>query len=274
MQKALYDAEAQVTVIERAVQDVEEQARSGQFSIGADGSVSDTSPPRTFENRYEADEWSRGRQSAAQAIADEVTAILTRAAAVDAVLAAGIPPGHVDHVDDYGTASPEVAEQWASMSDDERRAVIAEMIEEQAAEAGIDTPRIVWEDASWDLWGQARDGGAEIAINESILDDPFVLNTVAHEMRHARQFEAIDDQDAWHWPWEDDPFDMHEEDGISEDQAEEWDENFDDYQSTDNGDTYEEYFEQPVEVDARRTGKDVLEGMTAEELERLLEEGR
>jgi hypothetical protein len=273
MQKALYAAEALVTGIERAVQDVEEQARSRQFSIGADGSVTDTSTSPTFDNRFEAEEWSTSRQSGAQAIADEITAILERAAAADAVLANGIPAGRVDHVDHYGVASPEVAEQWASMTDDERRAVIAEMIEEQAAEAGIDTPEIVYEDESWGLWGQARDGGETIAINEGIVDDPFVLNTVAHEMRHARQFEAIDDQDAWHWPW-DDPFGMHEQDGISEDQAEEWDENFDDYKSTDEGDTYEEYFDQPVEVDARNAGKQVLEGMTEDELERLLEEGR
>jgi hypothetical protein len=93
-------------------------------------------------------------------------------------------------------------------------------------------------------------------------------------MRHARQFEAIEDQDDWHFPWQDDPFDMHEEDGISEEQAEEWDENFDDYKSTSSGDTYEEYFEQPVEADARQIGKEELEAMTEDELERLLEEGQ
>ena len=274
MQRALYDAETIVAEVERLVSEVEGEARAKDFSISSDGTVSDVSDPPTFENRYEADEWSRIRQQTAQALADDVSTILGRAAAADATIAGGVPPGHVDSVDDYGVASPEVAEEWATMTDAERRAVIEEMIEEQAAEAGIPTPTITWEPETWDLWGQARGGGSEIALNEGILDDPFILNTVAHEMRHARQFEAIDDQDAWHWPWQDDPFDMHEEDGITEEQAEEWDENFDDYKSTGDGDTYEEYFEQPVEVDARRIGKEELEAMTEEELERLLEEGQ
>ncbi|MGF9754266.1 hypothetical protein AAII07_03635 [Microvirga sp. 0TCS3.31] len=274
MQRALYDAETIVAELERLVTEVEGEARAKEFSISTDGTVSDVSDPPTFPNRYEADEWSRIRQQTAQALADDVSTILGRAAAADATIAGGVPPGHVPFVDDYGVADPEVAEQWATMTDDERRAVVEEMIEEQAAEAGIPTPTITWEPETWGPWGEARGGGSEIALNEGILDDPFILNTVAHEMRHARQFEAIDDQDAWRWPWQDDPFDMHEEDGITEEQAEEWDENFDDYKSTSNGDTYEEYFEQPVEVDARRTGKQELEDMTEEELERLLEEGQ
>lgn len=274
MQRALYDAEAIVTEMERLVLDVEGEARAKEFSISADGAVSDTSTPPTFDNRWEAEEWSRGRQSMAQSLADEVTTIVGKAAAADATISGGIPTGHVPFVDDYGVADPEVAEQWATMTDAERRAAIEEMIEEQAEEAGIPTPTITWEPETWDLWGQARGGGTEIALNEGILDDPQMINVVAHEMRHARQFEAIDDNNDFQFPWEDDPFDMHEDDGISEDQAEDWDDNFDDYKSEADGDTYEEYFEQPVEVDARQIGKDELENMTEEELERLLEEGQ
>jgi len=273
MQRALYDAETLVTRIEQLVLDVEGDARAKDFSISHDGVVTDTGTPPTFENRYDAEEWSRGRQQTAQGIADDISTILGRAAAVDATLAGGIPPGHVPFVDDYGVADPAVAEQWASMTDDERRAAIEEMIEEQAAEAGIPTPSITWEPETWGPWGECRGGGSEISLNEGILDDPQMINVVAHEMRHARQYEAIDDEGALRFPWQDDPFDMHEDDGISEEQAEDWDDNFDDYQSTSSGDTYEEYFEQPVEVDARRTGKDTLENMTEEELERLLEEG-
>ncbi len=274
MQRALYDAETIVTEMERLVLDVEGEARAKEFAISSDGAVSDTSTPPTFENRYEAEEWSRGRQSTAQGLADDVTTILGRAAAADATISGGIPAGHVPFVDDYGVADPAVAEQWATMTDDERRAAIEEMIEEQAEEAGIPTPSITWEPETWGPWGQCRDGGTEIALNEGILDDPQMINVVAHEMRHARQYEAIDDNNDFQFPWEDDPFDMHEEDGITEDQAEDWDENFDDYKSTSSGDTYEEYFNQPVEVDARDIGKEELENMTEEELERLLEEGQ
>jgi hypothetical protein len=274
MQRAFYEAEAIVTEMERLVLDVEGEAAAKQFSISDDGTVTDVSPPQTFDNRYEAEEWGRSRQQTAQSLADEVTTILGRAAAADATIAGGIPAGHVPFVDDYGVADPAVAEQWATMTDAERRAAIEEMIEEQAEEAGIPTPSITWEPESWGPWGQCRDGGEEIALNEGILDDPQMINVVAHEMRHARQYEAIDDNNDFQFPWEDDPFDMHEEDGITEDQAEDWDDNFDDYKSTDSGDTYEEYFNQPVEVDARDIGKEELENMTEEELERLLEEGQ
>lgn len=274
MQRALYDAETIVAEMERLVLDVEGEARAKDFAISGDGVVSDTSTPPTFENRYEAEEWSRARQSTAQALAADVTTILGRAAAADATISAGIPQGHVPFVDDYGVADPAVAEQWATMTDDERRAAIEEMIEEQAAEAGIPTPSITWEPETWGPWGQCRGGGTEIALNEGILDDPQMINVVAHEMRHARQYEAIDDNNDFQFPWEDDPFDMHREDGITEEQAEDWDENFDDYKSTSSGDTYEEYFNQPVEVDARDIGKQELEDMTEEELERLLEEGQ
>lgn len=274
--RALYDAETIVAEIERLVLDVEGEARAKEFVISSEGTVSDAGTPPTFENRYEAEEWSRIRQRTAQRLADDVSTILGRAAAADATLSGAVPSGHVPSLDDRGVPDPAVAEQWATMTDAERRAAIEEMIEEQAAEAGIATPSITWEPETWGLNGQCRGGGTEIALNEGLLDDPQILNTVSHEMRHARQFEAIEDQDDIHWPWQDDPFDMHEEDGITEEQVEDWDENFEpgNYQSTANGDTYEEYYQQPVEVDARRTGKEELEALTEEELRRLQEEGQ
>ena len=87
--------------------DVQGQARTEQFTIGDDGSVTDASKPPTFPNRFEAEEWSRIRQSKAQAIADDITAILGKAEAADATLAGSIPSGHVTDVDEYGTADPE-----------------------------------------------------------------------------------------------------------------------------------------------------------------------
>ncbi|HEY9252558.1 MAG TPA: hypothetical protein VIP06_07820, partial [Nocardioides sp.] len=60
----------------------------------------------------------------------------------------------------------------------------------------------------------------------------------------------------------------------SEEQAEEWEENFDEYKSTDNGDSFDEYYNQPVETDARNSGRDYLNNLTEEEFNRLLEESR
>ncbi|MDN4159806.1 hypothetical protein [Nocardioides abyssi] len=275
VQRALYTAESEVAAIERLVADVEATARSQEFALGDDGSVTDVSDPPTFDGIdgvVEAVQWTVRRTALAQALADDITTILGKAAAVDALLSGSIPSGHVDAVDERGVPSPEVAEQWATMTDDERRAFIEEYIEEYAEMIGIDTPALVWEPESWGPNGQARDGGATIALNERLLDDPQIINTLAHEMRHAHQFEAIDDLDGFRWPWQDDPFDHHEDLGVTEDQAETWRDNFDDYQDAD-ADGFEAYYEQPVEVDAREEGREVLEDMTAEELERLAEEG-
>lgn len=273
VQRALYTAEDDVTTIERLVTDVETAARTQEFALGADGTVTDTSDPPTFDDPHEAQQWTARRTELAQALADDITVILGKAAAVDALLSGSIPSGHVEAVDERGVPSPEVAEEWATMTDDERRAFIEEYIEEYAEMIGIDTPELVWEPESWGPNGQARDGGATIALNERLLDDPQIINTLAHEMRHAHQFEAIDDLDGgFRWPWESDPFDHHEDLGVTEEEAETWRENFEDYQDVDN-DGWDAYYEQPVEVDAREEGREVLEDMTAEEIERLAEEG-
>jgi hypothetical protein len=276
VRRALYDAEAQVTEIEGLVTDVEGQATAQEFTIANDGAVTDTSTPPTFDNRWEAEVWGSSRQSQAQAIVDDITTILAKAAAADATIADSIPSGHVTDVDEYGTADPEVAERWAQLTEAERRAIIEEMVEEQAEENGVETPIIDWRDESWGSNGQWSDGDpGTVSLNEGLLDDPRLFHTVAHELRHGRQYEAIRDEDDWQFPWEDDPFDEHKEDGITEDQVEQWEENFDDYQSTsDPGVTYEDYFTQPVEEDARDSGREYLDGLTEEDLDRLLEESQ
>ena len=276
MQRALYDAETMVTDIERRVTDVEGQAKAQQFEISSDGSVSDVSEPKTFDSRWEAEEYADARHNQAQALADEVTAILVRAAAADATIADSIPSGHVQDVDEYGAADPDVAARWAQLTDDERRAVIEEMIEELSESSGIDNPNIEWMDESWGLNGQwSEDDGGTLRLNEGLLDDPRLLHTVAHEVRHGRQNEAVRDENDWQFPWESDPFDEHRDDGITEDQANEWEENFDNYQDPDEpGVSYEDYFNQPVEADARDSGREYLDGLTEAEIDRLLEESR
>lgn len=275
VQRALYLAESEVTRIEQSVAAVEEAAASARCALGDDGSVTDLMGPQTFPNRFEAEEFSRARAAAMQRLAADVQAILVQAAGVDAALARSIPRGYVDDIDEYGQESPEVASRWAELTDAERRAVVEQMIRELAEEYGLDMPVIDWRDESWGSNGQYADGDpGTVSLNEGLLDDPRLIHTVAHELRHGRQFEAIDDADDWHWPWQEDPLQEHLDDGITEEQVEEWEENFDDYQSTASGDTYEEYFEQPVEVDARGTGREYLDGLTAAEIDRLLEASR
>ena len=276
VQRALYDAETQVSEIERLVTDVEEQAKAQQFDIGDDGTVTDVSAPQTFESHWEAEEHTRTRTNLAQALADDVTAILVRAAAADATIADSIPSGQVRDVDEYGTADPDVAARWAQLTDEERRAVVLQMIEELAEESGLDMPTIVWKDESWGPYGQwSEEDGGTLSLNEGLLDDPRLLHTVAHEVRHGRQNEAIRDENDWQFPWESDPFDEHREDGITAEQTNEWEDNFENYQDPDApGVTYDDYFTQPVEADARQAGQEYLDGLTEEEIDRLLEESR
>jgi hypothetical protein len=271
LQRALYDAESQVEEIERLVKDVLEAAKAQEFTISADGTVTDVAKPPEVDSRFEAEEYGRSRTQQAGELADDITAILGKAAAADATIANGIPAGHVDTVDQRGTVSPEVAERWATLTDAERKAIIEEQIEELAEEYGIDDPKILWgrlggTNGSWD------EENGEVSLNLDKLDDPDILHTVAHEMRHARQHEAVRDSNEWQLPWQEDPFDMHEEDGITEEQAQEWEDNFDDYQRSSEG--FDAYYKQPVEADARESGKDYVDHLTEDELDRLLKEGQ
>ena len=277
MQKALYAAEPEVEAIERLVQGILDRAKTQEFTVGDDGSVTSTATPPTFHNRYEAEEWGTSRQTIAQELADDITDALAKAAGVDQLLTDGIPTGtdaDLDHTrDERGMASPEVAERWAQLTDAERKAIIDQKIEELAEEYGVEVEDIVW-DAQGNTNGYWSENDHTVHLNPGNVGNPDILHTVAHEMRHARQYEAIDDNNDFQFWWEDDPFDMHEEDGITEEQAEEWEENFDDYKSTENGDSFDDYYNQPVEADARKSGREYLDNLTTEELDRLLKESK
>ncbi|WP_114202076.1 hypothetical protein [Janibacter anophelis] len=181
----------------------------------------------------------------------------------------------------YGELPPEVREAWEGYTEDERELIVRETIRERAEHYGIDNPAVriddsidgngVWRERNWFL-------GPEVVINEDMMDDPMVLHTVFHEMRHGGQHEAIRDADPT-FPWEDPEYDH----GTTEEEVQEWKENFDDYQSPPTEEEwendraaaqekYDRYFDQPVEVDAREEGSEFVEGMTPEELDRLLED--
>ncbi|MEN8672404.1 hypothetical protein [Nocardioides sp.] len=277
MRRALFDAETDVETIERLVGEVEDRARAQEFTIGSDGSVTDGAEPPTFTNRFFAEEYTDGRRTLAEQIVADIETILVKAVEADATIADGIPTGFVREVDEYGIEDPAVAERWAELTDAERRAVIEQMIAELSQESGLDLPVIDWRDPSWGPNGQWSEGPPPtLSLNEGLLDDPRLLHSVAHEVRHGRQYEAIRDlDDRFHWPWDDDPFDAHRDDGITAEQTESWKENFADYQSTsDPSVSYDDYFNQPVEADARDSGREYLDGLTAEEIDRLLEESR
>lgn len=293
--KGLLAAEADVTTLRRMVDDTEGAARAQEFTISGDGSVTSTMDPPTFRNRYEAEEWGSGRQSQAQALAGEVERIMQRAVAIDSALLQVIP-WRDSESELRGVADPEVAYEWSKMSQTEKEAVLRQIVEEELADLDLDPPPTVtfvdpddpdaeqtYRDSAdangW--WSSSRN---EIWINPDALDDPRRLHTAAHEARHARQSDAVDslDRSFWDHLTGRDPFAVHEQAGVSREQAERWRENFAPGNYIQSGDprpgggtyTYEDYTQQPVEADAFGRGRDYLNGLTPEELERLRKESR
>ncbi|EGD40399.1 hypothetical protein ACWZJV_06425 [Nocardioides sp. WG-D5] len=276
MQKALYAAEPEVEAIERLVQGILDRAKTNEFTVGDDGSVTSTATPPQFKSRFEAEEWGNSRQNIAQELADDITDALAKAAGVDQLLTDGIPTGTDQGLDQTrdqrGMASPATAERWAQLTDDEKRAIIDQKIKELADEYGLEVDDIIWDGSLGSTNGSWSEGERTVRLNPNNLDNPDILHTVAHELRHARQHEAIRDNNDFQFWWEDDPFDMHEEDGITEEQAEEWEDNFDDYKPSDQD--FDAYYNQPVEADARKSGREYLDNLTPAELDRLLKESK
>ncbi|PKH42203.1 hypothetical protein SAMN05192575_10798 [Nocardioides alpinus] len=278
-ERTVYGQVATVTSIERAVQDVDTDAAAQQFSIDSSGTVSDVSPPRTFDNTFERNEHQDGRRRQLEALVARMTAALDDAYAVDSAIIGARPHGSFsDDGPDY-VVDPEVEREWATMSDDERRAVIEHIAEEQAREAGVDDFEVriedledadgdgVDDDPDTDSRGSWSEDDRVLRIDEGNLDDPTILGTVAHEVRHAEQRKAVDDL-PW-WPWED----YHGPPGVSQEEVESWEDNFDDYKTSDD-DGFDAYHDQPVEADARETGGGYLDDLDRDDLERIREEAR
>ena len=278
-ERVVYSQVATVTSIEKVVQDVDTDAAAQQFSIDSSGTVSDVAPTKTFDNTFERNEYQDARRHQLDALVTRMTAALDDAYAVDSAIISARPHGSFsDDGPDY-VVDPEVEREWATMSDDERRAVIEHIAEERAREAGVDDFEVriedledadgdgVDDDPSTDSRGSWSEDDRVLRIDEGNLDDPTILGTVAHEVRHAQQRKAVDDL-PW-WPWED----YHGPPGVSQEEVESWEDNFDDYKTSDD-DGFDAYHDQPVEADARETGGGYLDDLDRDDLERIREEAR
>lgn len=183
--------------------------------------------------------------------------------------------------EEYGDLPPEVRQQWDSYDDEQKRMIVRQIIRERAEHYGVDMPSVRIDDSIdgngvWrELPGPLID---QVVINEDVLEDPMILHTVFHEMRHAGQWEAMRDADPF-LPWQDPTYDH----GFTPEEVQEWKDNQSDYQPAPTDEEwendpeaaqekYDRYFDQPVEVDAREEGAEFVEGMTPEELDRLLDE--
>lgn len=280
-ERAIFTAAPQVGSVDVLVTDIDTDAKNQEFTVGADGSVQDVAGTRTFDSQAEADAWTAARTSLADALVTRIEGALDVATQVDSDLFQGRPdnpwndeaPGESE-----GTVDPVVEREWSQMSDDERREVLENIAHDLREEGGIEDFEVKFEDLededgdgvdddpTTDSGGYWSEGDRELVIDLNDLDDPAMINTVAHEVRHAQQNKAIEDlPSGWDEFWGND--DYTPPPGTTRAEVEEWEENFDDYQSTDNGDTFEEYWEQPVEVDARDAGADYLDDYTPEDLE-------
>lgn len=188
--------------------------------------------------------------------------------------AAPPPPSDDPLEGQLGEIPPEVAAQWETYTDDERRAILEQMILEQAEEYGIDPPPLVkFGDADGDagayydpnLWNRGR---GRVVIDDSDLANPDVLNTASHETRHAMQQQAVEDgTTSWWEDWR--GVEPTYDNGVTPQEVDAWHENQGDYTEWD--EDPQGYVDQPLEADAFEEERRRAEGLTPEELDRLLE---
>ena len=282
---ALSTAEGRVTAIQEAVVEIEHSARTQEFSISADGTVTDVSDPGEFASPRAADAHLERRTQARDFLVQRIEEVLTDATEVDSLLVQALPDDEFADDGPEGTVDPLVARTWSEMSEDERRGVLEAMAGDLNEQYGLDID-VVFDDLEdtdgdgvdddgLDHRGFYRDSDRELHIDVNDLEDPDTINTVAHEIRHALQHEMVRDNDPSAWDdaliaagLKDDPW--NPPDGITRDDAEEWADNFDHYISAE--DDFTGYESQPVEVDAREAGDAYLDDLTPEDLEQFREE--
>lgn len=170
----------------------------------------------------------------------------------------------------YGEVDPEVAERWEAMSKEDREAVARAIIEEELKRYGIEDVPINFDLTSANgQWSVGGDGHA-ISINGSLLDTPRLLHTLAHEARHAAQWEAVQDTEPGDWDWlpfvdstQDDYERLEEEHGFTKEEIDSW---RDHWQRSE--EEKDPYYDRSIEVDARNAGSEFSEELTMEDLDR------
>lgn len=283
-ERAVYSAAPEVKAVTTLVDDIDADAKEQEFQIGGDGSVRDIKAPPMFENQAQADGYTRSRTSLAEALADRIEGALDDATEIDSALHQSRPDNPWEQVpkgDNDGTVDPVVEREWSQMSNAERERVLRNIAEENGDKAGVEDFTVRFEDLededgdgvdddpTTDSGGYWSEDDRQLVLDVNDLDDPALINTVAHEVRHIEQDKAVDDLPNW---W-DEVFgndDYTPPPGATREDVEAWRENSKpgNYKSTENGDTFEEYEGQPVEVDAREAGGKYLDEYDPEDLER------
>ncbi|WP_157571837.1 hypothetical protein [Nocardioides alkalitolerans] len=269
---------AQQAVVARIVEDVaaiDTTAAQQQFEVGSTGTVTDVAPPREFTSIRVAEQYGEERVRLRDALVARVEGALDDAFAVDSALVQGRPACVFNDDEPSGVVDPQVEREWSQMSEAERRAAAEAMAEDLAEQLGIEDFEVVIEDLE-DKNGDGKDDKPRtnsygswdnddhvLRLDVNDLDDPsVVIDTIAHEMRHADQHQAVDDLNA---PWFGQDEDIDLPPGATLDDVRDWDENFDDY--IDSDPDFDAYWNQPVEVDARDFGGDYLDDYDVDDLD-------
>lgn len=276
---------AQAAVVTRISQDVagiDTSASEQQFTIARDGTVTDVAPPQEFTSIRAAENYSEGRVALRDGLVDRIEKVLADALAVDSALVDARPAQVYNTGDGDTLVDPEVAAAWEQMTPAEQEAAARAMAEDLAQELGIEDFEVRIEDLEdkdgdghdddpgTNSFGSWNEGERVLRLDVNDLGDPaVVINTIAHELRHADQHQAVDDLNA---PWFGQDEDIALPPGSDLDDVRDWDENFDDYISSGDdrdgdGDDFNDYYDQPVETDARDFGESYLDDYDLDDLE-------
>lgn len=246
--RKVYAADTEVIAISRAIVELEDWARSEEFLIADDGSISD-------EHDYgglsfdDVPTYFRRRGLLADLVAKR-DSILAHAAEVDAALAAaaGTAMKNLDPADEIALPSQEIQDTWEGMTDEERETVILNMAAELAKRYGVSEYSVRFAVIPTGAYGQHDPTTHEITINADFLNDPVVINTIVHEMMHAGH-----DADLTNFP------------GLSASEIEELRDNEGNYLPSSSG--WENYRYQPEEHTTRQEADQVVKSLTPEQFE-------
>lgn len=276
---------AQAAVVARIREDVtaiDTSASEQQFSISRDGTVSDVAPPREFDSIRAAENYSEGRVALRDGLVDRIERVIDDALVVDSALVSARPAQIYNTGEGNTLVDPHVAAEWERMTPEEREEAARNLAEDLAQQLGISDFEVRIEDLedkdgngtdddpgtnSYGSWNQ---GDRILRLDVNDLDDPaVVIDTIAHELRHADQHQAVDDLNA---PWFGEDEDIALPPGSSLDDVRDWEENFDDYISSGDdrdgdGDDFNDYYDQPVETDARDYGEGYLDDYRVDDLD-------
>lgn len=166
--------------------------------------------------------------------------------------------------DIYGRVDSKIAEKWRRLSDEERREILQKIADDFADKNGYPRIELTFEPIESDpgtiTWGDySHIFPQTLRLNSDALNDPIMINTAAHEMEHRGQYEGM----GFRWPWQD------ERAGMSRVEAERWRE-LDQDHVRERGGPDNSYRPRPIEVGARRAGREFVDTMSYEDFQRYL----